>query len=126
MVVVEVERILHILDPIRTFWFACFQTALLLSFTLILFLPLFHSLPFLIIFWLSLFLCFFSFVFLTTRFFHLTTPYQIVSLLSLVRMFLKSKQIIQTCRIRKYIILHNVVRYVTAGLIFVDCLLFDC
>lgn len=27
MVEVEVERILHTLDPIRTFWFACFQTA---------------------------------------------------------------------------------------------------
>lgn len=63
--------------------------------------------------------------FLTTRFFHLTTLYQIVLLLSLVRMFLKSKQTIQTCRIRKYIILHNIVSYVTAGLISVDCLLFD-
>lgn len=41
-------------------------------------------------------------------------------------MLLKNKQTIQTCRIRKYIILHNVVSYVTTGrLISIDCLLFD-
>lgn len=64
-VVEEVERILYTLDPIRTFWFACFQTTLFLNFTFIFFLPLFALFLFLLFlvvsFPLLLFLCFFNY-----------------------------------------------------------------
>lgn len=121
----------YTLDPIRTFRFACFQTVLPAALIPLLSSPL-QSYPhiptyiYTYIFPSTFFLYYtstrlscsasflspLSFFLLTTRFFSSPNYYTISDRLVVIPccvriMFLKSKQTVQTCRIRKYISFHT-------------------